>query len=140
MHRDPPVMIAALSAISSRLSQTIGYTHYMKMNFGIKHDLRNPAEWRRSPRECTSLLREAAAERGTSLVVNLSSLAAKRPPVGLALYAATKSAVLAYTPAMNQELGGDGIKSVAISPSFVATGAQGAIPPEKMVQPLALRP
>ena len=39
----------------------------------------------------------------------------------MSVYSASKAAVIAYTRAMNKELAGDGIKSVAFCPGFVDT-------------------
>jgi short-subunit dehydrogenase len=72
-------------------------------------------------RECLDLLRAAGAEHRNALVINLSSLSAKSAQPWLAVYSATKWAVLGYTQAMNKELNGDGIKSVALCPGFVDT-------------------
>jgi NAD(P)-dependent dehydrogenase (short-subunit alcohol dehydrogenase family) len=68
-------------------------------------------------RETADLLRQA----GQALVINMSSMAGKRPHPWLSVYAATKAAVIAYTVAMNAELGGDGVKSVAFCPAWVDT-------------------
>ena len=67
------------------------------------------------------MLREAAAEHRSALVVNLASIAGKSPQPWLSVYSATKAAVVAYTQAMNKELNGEGIKSVALCPGFVET-------------------
>jgi NAD(P)-dependent dehydrogenase (short-subunit alcohol dehydrogenase family) len=68
-------------------------------------------------RECAELLRAA----GGSLVVNLSSISGKSGQPWLSVYSATKAAVIGWTQAMNKELGGDGVKSVALCPGFVDT-------------------
>jgi short-subunit dehydrogenase len=72
-------------------------------------------------RECAEMLRSAGAEHRNALVVNLASMAGKSPQPWLSVYSATKAAVVAYTEAMNKELQGDGIKSVALCPGFVDT-------------------
>jgi NAD(P)-dependent dehydrogenase (short-subunit alcohol dehydrogenase family) len=72
-------------------------------------------------RECAELLREAGAEHRNALVVNLSSISGKSGQAWLSVYSATKAAVVGWTQAMNQELNGDGIKSVALCPGFVDT-------------------
>ncbi len=72
-------------------------------------------------RECGELLKAAGAEHRNALVVNMASLAGKSPQPWLSVYGATKAAVVAYTQAMNKELGGDGVKSVAFCPGFVDT-------------------
>jgi ketoreductase len=74
-----------------------------------------------SYRAATPLLREAAREHRNALVINLASITAYRPEPQLAIYSATKAAVIALTRAMNQELGADGIKSTALCPGLVDT-------------------
>jgi NAD(P)-dependent dehydrogenase (short-subunit alcohol dehydrogenase family) len=72
-------------------------------------------------RECVDLLRAAGAEHRNALVVNLSSIAGKSGQPRLSVYSATKAAVIGWTQAMNRELNGDGVKSVALCPGFVDT-------------------
>jgi short-subunit dehydrogenase len=73
------------------------------------------------------------------LVVNLASIAGKSPQPWLSVYSATKAAVAAYTQAMNKELNGDGVKSVAFCPGFVDTDmtdfVKQSVPPEEMIRP-----
>jgi short-subunit dehydrogenase len=89
-------------------------------------------------RECGELLRAAGVEHGNALVVNLASMAGKSPQPWLSVYSATKAAVVAYTQAMNKELNGDGVKSVAFCPGFVDTDMSGfvkeAIPADRMIR------
>jgi short-subunit dehydrogenase len=89
-------------------------------------------------RECLEMLRAAGGEHRNALVVNMASIAGKSPAPWLSVYAATKAAVIAYTQAMNKELGGDGIKSVAFCPGFVDTDMadfiKESIPPEEMLR------
>jgi short-subunit dehydrogenase len=88
--------------------------------------------------EAIDLLREAGAEHGNALVVNLASLAGKSPQPWLSVYSATKAAVVAYTEAMNKELNADGVKSVAFCPGFVDTDmsefVKGTVPAEEMLK------
>jgi short-subunit dehydrogenase len=88
-------------------------------------------------REAIELLRAAGAEHGNALVVNVASLAGKSPQPWLSVYSATKAAVVAYSQAMNKELNGDGIKSVALCPGFVDTDmsefVKPTIPAERML-------
>ena len=72
-------------------------------------------------RECADLLRAAGAEHQNALVLNMASMAGKSPQPWLSVYSATKAAVVAYTNAMNKELNGAGVKSVAFCPGFVDT-------------------
>ena len=90
-------------------------------------------------RETLDMLKAAGAEHGSAQVVNLASIAGKNPQPWLSVYSATKAAVVAYTVAMNKELNGEGIKSVALCPGFVDTDmtefAKGSVAPEEMIQP-----
>jgi short-subunit dehydrogenase len=89
-------------------------------------------------RECAELLRTAGAEHRSALVVNMASIAGKSPQPWLSVYAATKAAVVAYTTAMNKELNGAGVKSVALCPGFVDTDmsdfVKQSIPAEEMLR------
>jgi NAD(P)-dependent dehydrogenase (short-subunit alcohol dehydrogenase family) len=90
-------------------------------------------------RECLPLLRTAASETKRAQVVNLASISGKAPQAWLSVYSATKAAVIAYTVAMNRELGGEGIRSVALCPGFVDTDmtefVKGQVPAEEMIRP-----
>ena len=90
-------------------------------------------------RESIAMLRQAGAEHRSALVVNMASMAGKSPSPWVSVYSATKAAVIAYTRAMNKELAGEGVKSVAFCPGFVDTDmadwAKGNIPAEEMLRP-----
>lgn len=90
-------------------------------------------------RECLDLLRTAGSEHGRALVVNLASYAGKWGQPWMAVYSATKAGVIAYSDAMNLEIGASGIKSVALCPGFVDTDmtafARDAVPRENMIRP-----
>jgi NAD(P)-dependent dehydrogenase (short-subunit alcohol dehydrogenase family) len=89
-------------------------------------------------RECADLLRAAGAEHRNALVVNLSSISGKSGQAWLSVYSATKAALIGFTQAMNRELNGDGVKSVALAPGFVDTPMtdfiKEAVPPEEMLR------
>ena len=72
-------------------------------------------------REALELLRAAGAEHHRAQVVNIASIAGKLPEAWLSVYSAAKAGVIAYTQAMNRELGADGMRSVAICPGWVDT-------------------
>jgi len=72
-------------------------------------------------REALELLRAAGAEHRSALAVNTSSISGKSGQPWLSVYSATKAGVIGYAQAMNKELNGDGIKSVALCPGFVET-------------------
>jgi NAD(P)-dependent dehydrogenase (short-subunit alcohol dehydrogenase family) len=89
-------------------------------------------------RECADLLKAAGGEHRNALVVNLSSNAGKSGQPWLSVYSATKAAVIGYTQAMNRELAGEGVKSVALCPGFVDTPmsdfVKEQIKPEEMIR------
>jgi short-subunit dehydrogenase len=89
-------------------------------------------------RECVEMLRQAGSEHRSALVVNLASIAGKSPQPWLSVYSATKAAVVSYSQAMNKELNGDGIKSVAFCPGFVDTDmtefVRGTVAQEDMIK------
>jgi NAD(P)-dependent dehydrogenase (short-subunit alcohol dehydrogenase family) len=83
-------------------------------------------------REAIPLLK---ATRGW--IVNLASIAGTEPTPGLAVYGATKAAVIALTRSQNAELEGDGVRSIAICPGFVDTvmAAWSGLAGDEMIQP-----
>jgi NAD(P)-dependent dehydrogenase (short-subunit alcohol dehydrogenase family) len=89
-------------------------------------------------RETVDLLRAAGAEHGNALVVNLSSISGKSGQAWLSVYSATKAGLIGFTQAMNKELNGDGVKSVAFAPGFVDTPmtefVQESVRPEDMIR------
>jgi NAD(P)-dependent dehydrogenase (short-subunit alcohol dehydrogenase family) len=90
-------------------------------------------------RESIPLLREAGAEHGKALVVNVASIAGKIGQPGLAAYSATKAALVGLSQAGHGELGGEGIQMTAFCPGFVATPmtdwVEGQVPKDEMIQP-----
>jgi NAD(P)-dependent dehydrogenase (short-subunit alcohol dehydrogenase family) len=89
-------------------------------------------------RETADLLRAAGAEHRGALVVNLASISGKSGEAWLSVYSATKAGLIGFTQAMNKELGGEGIKSVALAPGFVDTPMadfiKESIPAEDMIR------
>jgi ketoreductase len=72
-------------------------------------------------RESVGMLREAGAEHGNAIVINVSSASGKQGEEWLGVYSATKHAVVGFTQSMNRELADAGIKSTALCPAFVDT-------------------
>src|SRR5690348_4068605 len=70
-------------------------------------------------------------------IVNLSSIAGTLPTPGLATYGATKAAVISLTRSLNEELGADGVRAVALCPGFVDTpmAQWSGIAGEEMIRP-----
>ena len=83
-------------------------------------------------REALPLLR---ASRGH--VFTLASIAGTIPTPGLAVYGATKAALIAFTNSLNREEAEHGVRATAISPGFVATRMTEwtGIPVEEQIQP-----
>lgn len=71
------------------------------------------------------------------LIVNLASIAGTIPTPGLAVYGATKAAVIQLTTTLNRELEDDGVRATAISPGFVDTAMTTwtGLPSEEQIQP-----
>ena len=69
-------------------------------------------------------------------VVTLASIAGTIPTPGLAVYGATKAAVIGFTNSLNREEADHGIRATAICPAFVATKMTDwtGIPDEEMIQ------
>ena len=71
------------------------------------------------------------------LIVNLASIAGTVATPGLAVYGATKAAVIAVTRSLNAELEDDDIRATAISPAFVDTpmAQWSGLASEEMIRP-----
>ena len=82
-------------------------------------------------RQALPLLRRTSGH-----VVNLASIAGTIPTPGLAVYGATKAALISFTHSLNREEAEHGIRAVAICPAFVATKMTDwtGIPREEMIQ------
>lgn len=83
-------------------------------------------------REALPLLRVSGGH-----VVTLASIAGTIPTPGLAVYGATKAALIAFTNSLNREEAEHGIRATAISPAFVATRMTHwtGLPAEEQIQP-----
>jgi short-subunit dehydrogenase len=70
-------------------------------------------------------------------IVTLASIAGTIPAPGLAVYGATKAAVISFTSSLNREEAQNGVRATAICPGFVATSMTDwtGLPPEEMIQP-----
>ncbi len=60
-------------------------------------------------------------ERGSGVVVHVSSIASRMPQAGQVAYAAAKAALNAYSRTLATEVGGHGVRVVNVLPGFVAT-------------------
>ena len=83
-------------------------------------------------REALPLLRASQGH-----VINLASIAGTIPTPGLAVYGATKAALISFTHSLNREEAEAGVRATAICPAFVATRMTEwtGIPPAEQIQP-----
>ena len=83
-------------------------------------------------REALPLLRASHGH-----VITLASIAGTIPTPGLAVYGATKAALIAFTDSLNREEATHGVRATALSPGFVATRMTEwtEIPEEEQIQP-----
>ncbi len=80
------------------------------------------------------LMRDFAREmvRGEAgVIVNVSSVLARKAVVGSAVYRASKAALEALTAQFAQELGPKGVRVVAVAPGFIETAMTASIPEEQ---------
>ena len=82
-------------------------------------------------RESLPLLRASKGQ-----IVTIASIAGTIPTPSLAVYGATKAALIAFTNSLNREEAEHGIRATSICPAFVATPMTDwtGIPPEEMIQ------
>ena len=70
-------------------------------------------------------------------VITLASIAGTIPTPGLAVYGATKAALISFTHSLNREEAEHGVRATAICPAFVATKMTEwtGLPAEEQIQP-----
>ncbi|SPF68878.1 short chain dehydrogenase [Propionibacterium ruminifibrarum] len=76
--------------------------------------------------QLTRLLVPPMVERGTGMVLNLSSVAAFSAGPYMSTYYATKAYVLSFSEALHEELAGTGVTVTALCPGPTATGFESA--------------
>jgi 3-oxoacyl-[acyl-carrier protein] reductase len=80
------------------------------------------------------LMRDFAKEMArneSGVIVNISSVLARKSVVGSAVYRASKAALEALTQQFAAELGGKGVRVVAVAPGFIETSMTAGIPEEQ---------
>jgi 3-oxoacyl-[acyl-carrier protein] reductase len=80
------------------------------------------------------LMRDFAKEMArneSGVIVNISSVLARKAVVGSAIYRASKAAVEALTQQFAAELGPKGVRVVAIAPGFIETNMTSSIPEDQ---------
>ena len=118
------------------IGANVGETETKKLDIQLNTNIRSIVLFYR---ESVELLRAAAAEHKVAHVFNTASIAGKHGQAWLAIYAATKFAVVGYTQSMHAELSGDGIKNTALCPGFVDTPmtdfVKGSVNADDMIRP-----
>ena len=109
-------------------------TKYLDMQLGV--NLRSLII---ATREALPILREAGAEHGKALIVNMASIAGKTGQAWLSVYSATKAGVVGFSQATQKEVAGEGIQVTAFCPGFVDTPmtefVKEQVKPEEMIRP-----
>ncbi len=90
-------------------------------------------------REGLPMLKEAGAEHGKALIVNMASIAGKAGQGWLSIYSATKAGVIGFSQATQSELGNAGVQVTALCPAFVDTPmtdfAKQSVDADAMIRP-----
>ena len=75
--------------------------------------------------------------RSSGHIFTLASIAGTVPVPGLAIYGATKAALISWTSSLNREEAEHGVRATALSPGFVATRMTDwtGLPHEEQIQP-----
>lgn len=68
-------------------------------------------------------------ERRTGTIVNIASATGIKPLAGLAVYSATKAAIIAFSEVLRRELRGSGVRISVIAPNLVTTALGAGITP-----------
>jgi NAD(P)-dependent dehydrogenase (short-subunit alcohol dehydrogenase family) len=91
-------------------------------------------------RECVPMLRDAGAEHGNALVVNVSSVAGSIGLGSIAAYSAAKGGTIAFGRAMREELGASGVQVTTLVPGYVDTPMSDwvDVPRDEMITPADL--
>lgn len=90
-------------------------------------------------REGLPMLREAGAEHGKALIVNVASFGGRYGQPFISVYGATKAAIINFSEATQKELGDVGIQVTALCPGFVETAMtefiREQVPADQMLRP-----
>jgi len=122
---------AQVQALVERAAEETGRLDIMVNNAGVSHPSTiidaDPAEWREMFETnviallagCQAAVRAMRKTGAQGHIVNISSVAARRPDSGV--YGATKHAVNCISATLRNELEGDSIRVVTIMPGAIAT-------------------
>jgi len=126
---DPDAVRATADAVAAEL----GPVDILVNNAGIVNNIAtiaemDPAAWDHEIRvnltgafHCARTLAPRMAERGWGRIVNIASVAARQPGLGQPGYAASKAGLIAFTQALAQEFGPNGVTANAILPGLIGT-------------------
>jgi NAD(P)-dependent dehydrogenase (short-subunit alcohol dehydrogenase family) len=80
------------------------------------------------------LAAERMVARGSGHIVNIASVAGRLPVPGLTIYNGAKAGVLAFSEALNLELGDRGVRVSTVSPTFTRTALISGIQTNKLIR------
>jgi len=131
----------AVERVSKKILEEVGSIHILVNNAGITRDrlfLRMTEEdWLTVLKVnlngafylTKSLLPSMLKERG-GVIIQLSSVVGLTGNVGQTSYSASKSALVGFTKSLAKEVGGRGIRVVAVAPGFIETQMTERLPEE----------
>ena len=125
-----------LSALGSRPYEHLGRLDALVNNAGVMLlgavTGADVEEWRRmidvnclGLLYCTHAALPAMGEQGEGHIVNVSSVAGRRPSLGAAVYNMTKFGVVGFSEALRQEALHADVRVTVVAPGFVETELQG---------------
>jgi len=121
---DAPELVVAEAGELDVLVNNVGYAE--QRDFLAVTDEQWDAVWQLNVMSYVRAIRAAVPgmrERGSGVIVNVSSTAGKRPSTGMPDYSVTKAAVLSLSRLVADLYAGDGIRCNAIAPGPTATDA-----------------
>jgi len=121
---DAPERVVAEAGELDVLVNNVGYAE--QRDFLAVTDEQWDAVWQLNVMSYVRAIRAAVPgmrERGSGVIVNVSSTAGKRPSTGMPDYSVTKAAVLSLSRLVADLYAGDGIRCNAIAPGPTATDA-----------------
>lgn len=123
----------AVARVAAAVKAELGPVDVLVNNAGIVNNIAtiaemDPAAWEHEIKvnltgafHCSRTLAPGMAERGWGRIVNIASVAARQPGLGQPGYAASKAGVIAFTQALAQEFGPQGVTANAILPGLIGT-------------------
>lgn len=82
----------------------------------------------KGPFQMIQIVVDAMIERGTGVIINVSSIVGIYGNIGQANYSAAKAGLIGLTKTLAKELGKKGIRTNAVAPGFIATPMTAKVP------------